>query len=198
MAYHGLIPTMQNRLTTMKKPPTVLEVGVDKGVTLIPLVIAMASSHESFTYIGVDINVQESVKLITKYLGPAVSNFTFLFQENSLSLLPRLVEQGMKFDIILLDGDHNYHTVSQELQYIEKLLNPDGFVVIDDYDGKWSDRDLWYAERPGYEENTSATRPVDTEKHGVKPAVDDWLTLNPNWSKTKPMNGEPVVLSRLG
>jgi hypothetical protein len=40
------------------------------------------------------------------------------------------------------------------------------------------------------------TKPVETEKHGVKPAVDEWLMQNPSWQKIKPMDGEPIVLRR--
>lgn len=165
---------------------------------MIPLVVAMASADtDKFVHIGVDIKIQDSVKLMIKYLGPSVSASTFLFEGNSLNLLPGLIDQNFTFDVVLLDGDHNYHTVSQELTYLEKLVNPDGIVVIDDYDGKWSTRDLWYAERQGYEDNKLVTTPVVGEKQGVKPAVDDWLVLNPNWILTKPIpEGEPVILSR--
>lgn len=201
MSYHGLIPSIQRHLTTGKflhgpKSPKVLEVGIDRGVTLIPLVVAMASVHDHFVYLGVDVNVQESLALTLKNLGQQINASTFLHQANSLELLPKLVDQSMKFDVILLDGDHNYHTVAKEMTYIDSLLEQDGFIVIDDYDGKWSERDLWYADRPGYEDNTMTTKPVDTEKHGVKPAVDEWLEKNPNWQKLKPMPGEPIVLAR--
>ena len=133
-----------------------------------------------------------------QYLGPSVSSHTFLFERNSLALLPELINQQMKFDIILLDGDHNYHTVSQELKHLGVLLNPSGFIIIDDYDGKWSTRDLWYAERDGYQENSHVTKPVTPgDKQGVKPAVDEWLLVNPDWMLSKPIpEGEPIILSR--
>ncbi len=198
MSYHGYVPWLQKILAgSTKKIPTVLEVGIDRGVTLIPLVVALASSHESFLYVGVDIDVQESLQLTVRYLGPSVFNNTHMLQGNSLDVLPKLVEQNMKFDVILLDGDHNYHTVSNELKYLDALVDTTGIVVVDDYDGKWSTRDLWYAERPGYEKNESATRPVTTEKQGVKPAVDEWMQEHPTWHMAKPIqNGEPVLISR--
>jgi predicted O-methyltransferase YrrM len=196
VSYHGYVPALQHRLATLQHPPRVLEIGIDRGVTLIPLVVAMAASHESFQYVGVDVDVQESVKLIVKNLGRVVDAGTFLFQANSLDFMPKLVEQAATFDVVLLDGDHNYHTVSSELQYLDRLVAPDGIVIIDDYDGRWSTRDLWYAQRPGYEQNAMVTAPVDTEKHGVKPAVDEWLERNAGWALTKPMPGEPVVLVR--
>ncbi len=40
------------------------------------------------------------------------------------------------------------------------------------------------------------TTKVDTDKHGVKPAVDEWLVSHPGWQLVKPVPGEPVVLVR--
>lgn len=197
MAYHGYVPILQDHLTKLQNKPHVLEVGVDRGVTLIPLVVALASAHDSFFYMGVDIQVQESVKLMVHYLGQSVSQNTFLQEANSLDMLPKLVDANLKFDVMLLDGDHNYHTVSKELTYLNDLIVQGGFVVVDDYDGKWSTRDMWYSERPGYEQNSLATKPQDTQKCGVKPAVDDWLGSNPGWQLIKPIKeGEPVILTR--
>lgn len=177
------------------KSPRVLEVGIDKGITMFPLVTAMAGMCESFSYVGIDVKIQESVDITLKLMPQPIPNSTWLFEKNSLDVLPDLVEQGMKFDLILLDGDHNYHTVSKELEYAESLLADNGIMIIDDYDGKWSDRDLWYADRPGYESNEFVTKPVDSEKHGVKPAVDDWLA-RVGWHKAKPIQGEPIVVSK--
>lgn len=197
MAYFGYIPSLQRFLSQLPHSPRVLEVGTDRGVTLIPLVIAMASAHDSFLYMGVDIQIQESLALTVRNLGSSVTEHTFLMQENSLNFLPKLIDQGMQFDLVLLDGDHNYHTVSNEVKHLDKLVAPGGFAVIDDYDGKWSERDLWYAERPGYESNDKTTKPVQTEKQGVKPAVDEWLAAHPDWVKSKPIpEGEPVILIR--
>ena len=202
MAHHGYINFLQNRILNIAssgRTPAVLEIGVDRGVTLIPLVVAAASTDlQKFLHVGVDIKIQESVRLTLHYLGPSVTVGTFLMEGNSLDVMPGLIDQNMTFDFILLDGDHNYHTVSQELKFIDKLLNPGGFIIIDDYDGKWSTRDLWYADREGYEDNAHATKPVPPGGlSGVKPAVDEWLLANPDWMLSKPIpEGEPVILSR--
>ena len=180
-----------------KKPaPRVLEIGVDRGVTMFPLVTAMAGYCESFMYMGVDVKVQDSVRFTLNYMPPPIPGSCFLMERNSLDILPELVEQQMKFDLILLDGDHNYHTVSKELEYMDSLLVQDGLMVIDDYDGKWADRDLWYADRDGYEENKLVTRPVESEKSGVKPAVDEWLA-RVGWNSAKMIQGEPLLVSRM-
>ena len=197
MSYHGYVPFLKHFLAS-RSEPKILEVGVDRGVTLLPLVTFLAQHCQtSYAYIGVDVNVQEAVKLTLAYMEPPVPQSTFLFEENSLDFLPRAVDMQHKFDLVLLDGDHNYHTVSQELKSIELLLKQDGILLIDDYDGKWSNRDLWYKERPGYEENEKVTAPVETEKHGVKPAVDEWLLRHPEMKRYTLIPGEPLLVTQL-
>lgn len=195
MAYHGYIPLIKQYLGQLKHPPSVLEVGVDRGVTLVPLVTHMAQLSSQFLFLGVDVLIQDSVRLMVHLMDDPVPQMTWLLEQNSLEVLPNLVDQRMKFDVVLLDGDHNYYTVSQEVQHLDDLVNPGGIVIIDDYDGKWSERDLYYSERPGYEE-AHATPRMETEKQGVKPAVDEWLAENPQWKKQKPLPGEPILLTR--
>lgn len=194
MAYHGYIPYIQNVIASSKSF-SILEIGIDRGVTLLPLVVSMASACESFGYVGVDVKVQEALRLTINYMPQPIPQRTFLIEGNSLNVLPNLVSQSMKFDLILLDGDHNYHTVSNELKHIDSLLRENGVLLIDDYDGKWSNRDLFYSEREGYEDNKNVTGRVETEQHGVKPAVDEWLTQT-GWHSTKLIQGEPLLVTR--
>lgn len=171
-----------------------LEVGVDRGVSFLTLVAFMARTKPEFLAVGVDILVQEQVNLMLQNLDLQPKQSAYLLEENSLTVLPKMVDQGMRFDVVLLDGDHNYHTVAREMELLDNLVNPGAVIVIDDYDGRWSDRDLWYAERPGYEAVKAASPRVETLQHGVKPAVDEWLSAHPTWQKIKPVPGEPIVL----
>jgi SAM-dependent methyltransferase len=61
----------------------------------------------------------------------------------SLEVLPTLQE---KFDCILIDGDHNWFTVYQELQEISgrELLRPGGIIFLHDVDWPWGRRDMYY------------------------------------------------------
>jgi|SRR5581483_11497469 len=199
MSYHGYIPLVKQYLHQQVAPsvsPALLEIGVDRGVTFLSLVVFLARTRPAFTAIGVDILVQEQVQLMLQNIDRQPSQNAYLLEKNSLEVLPVMVEQGLQFDVLLLDGDHNYHTVKQEMELVGKLIKPNGIVICDDYDGRWSDRDLWYAQREGYEGNAHATKPVDTDKHGVKPAIDEWLAEHPEWQKAQPITGEPVLLMR--
>lgn len=199
MSYHGYAPVVKRFLledVAPNKPPALLEVGVDRGVMMIPLVAFLARTRPAFGFIGVDVKVQEQVVLMLSNLDLQASQVARCVEGNSLDVLPKFVEHGAKFDVLLLDGDHNYHTVSRELGWMEDLTHPGSLVICDDYDGRWAERDLWYAEREDYVDVKGATLRVETEKHGVKAAVDEWLATHPEWRKSQPIKGEPVVLRR--
>jgi predicted O-methyltransferase YrrM len=195
MAYHGYVPTLQQFLSS-RDEPKVLEVGIDLGTTCIPLVVSMAENTSTFLYLGIDVAVREHVSITVANLGDAVRHNTKLVQDNSLNVLPMLVAEKMKFDVVLLDGDHNYYTVSQELNYIQHLVKDDGIILIDDYNGKWAERDLWYAARDGYQDNKLVTQPIETEKHGVAIAVNEWLAQHPELEGSSPIKGEPILIRR--
>lgn len=196
MAYHGLIPSIKQFLLAVPHTPRLLEVGVDRGVTFVTLVNFLARSRENFLALGIDVKVQEQVSIMLQHADLTSKQVAVLSESNSLISLPELVSRSNQFDVILLDGDHNYHTVSQEMPLVTQLLAPNGMLVVDDYDGKWGRRDMWYAERSGYESNINVTARVDSDKSGVGSAVDDWLKVNPGWVMTKPVYGEPVVIRR--
>lgn len=198
MSYVGYIPIVKQFIHSLPPEhiPTLLEVGVDRGVSFFSLAVFLARTRKAFVACGVDVMVQEQVQLVLQNLDLAPEQRAFCVQGNSLEVLPKMVEQGIKFDVVMIDGDHNYHTVSQELGHLEDIVHPHSLVVIDDYDGRWAERDLWYAERGDYQDNQLVTRPVETEKHGVRAAVDEWLAAHPVWQKAQPVPGEAIVLLR--
>ena len=64
------------------------------------------------------------------------------YQDISLKILPKLDN----FDLVLIDGDHNWYTVYNELKIIEKKFNQDNFPLIFLHDTSWpyGRRDLYY------------------------------------------------------
>ena len=197
MSYVGYIPLVKKYFEIIPSDHTisVLEIGVDRGTTFIPIVAWLARYREKFVAVGIDVLPQESVALTLLNLDCQGDQLVYYLEKNSLEFLPEMVERKAKFDVILLDGDHNYHTVLNEMKYLEPLLHEHSIVVIDDYNGRWSERDMWYFSRAGYENVNIATQPVSTEKHGVKAAVDEWLQNHPGWKKSQPIPGEPILLT---
>lgn len=198
MSYHGYIGIMKAVLSHNNGIPQILEIGVDKGVTFLSLANWLARFKENFALVGVDVKVREEVVIMVQNIDRVQERQVVdLLEINSLDLLPRIVEAGHKFDLVLIDGDHNYHTVSKELSYLNAITHQNSVVIIDDVSGRWSEKDLFYSERDEYVNCELATKHVETEKHGVKAAVDEFLEANPDWKSHTPVKGEPLLITRM-
>tara|TARA_Y100000592_G_scaffold97990_1_gene169959 strand:- start:6452 stop:7150 length:699 start_codon:yes stop_codon:yes gene_type:complete len=190
MAYHGYIPRLHQLLMEYQSP-RILEVGLLHGVTLISLAHRLSHTHREYFYEGVDIKLNKSMIETLKWSGVMDRANIKLHNMNSLMFLDYYKNI---YDLILIDGDHNYLTVKRELSSLKDLCHKNTVVVVDDYFGKHSEVDTFYATLPGYEQNEIATQPVTTEKQGVKTAVDEFLENNEIWKSTTLMPGEPIVL----
>lgn len=225
MSYHGLIPMMKAHLLDLKElyaeralshgghplHPRVLEIGIDKGQTLIPLYSFLQNNFKLFEIIGCDIYVRPHVGTILAAMqsDASPSQLAYLQEESSLTMLPRCLEiktdnNDRGFDLILIDGDHNYRTVKEELHFCTNLLAPAGIIVLDDYNGKHANKDMFYSEDKETIDNTDLATPAPTEessKQGVKTAVDEFLENNLAWSLAECFLGhttklEPAILYR--
>jgi predicted O-methyltransferase YrrM len=186
--------------------PKVLEIGVFKGQSAIPLIHNLSNGFETFLYVGVDILIRDGVsEIFSQFLNISLSSLdessgrdVFLFENNSLEWLENLkgLDNNEKFDLVLIDGDHNYHTVSTELKLVQNLISPSSIIVCDDYDGVWSTQDMFYSDKEEYKEVKKATQPVKCEKQGVKSAVDDFILSNPLWTGIGSKELEPIILYR--
>jgi hypothetical protein len=71
-----------------------------------------------------------------------------VLKRNSLDALAssRMLPLGTMFDVILIDGDHNWYTVFNELRLIHerKLLQPGGYIFMHDVDWPYGRRDMYY------------------------------------------------------
>jgi len=94
----------------------------------------------------------------------------------SLEVLPAIKE---KFDVIFIDGDHNYYTVNNELRLIEEgqLLNPGGMLIFHDIQGPWAREDYYYKPEVIPDEARA-----ESAKHGVFTAVEEFTReVKPDW-----------------
>ena len=158
LGYAGVI----SAYCSMIKDPCILEIGVDRGQTLLPLVRNVGLLSRNFKYVGIDVrqdttlmeqlhamkiplyrDTEEAKQSKMSLRETSEWNIAYIIN-NSLTVLPVL--EGLKFDVIMIDGDHNYVTVSKELKYVEKLCYDSTIIVIDDYSGKYSEYDMSYSE----------------------------------------------------
>ncbi len=62
-----------------------------------------------------------------------VSEMVEHLAEESQIALPRLVEEGRRFDFAFVDGDHRFDGVFVDLFYLGRLVRPGGVIFLDDY-----------------------------------------------------------------
>jgi len=211
MAYHSFIPFLGEYCENFKRShphhpyhvgPSILEIGIDLGQTMIPLITDLLLRNIEFRYDAADIVLHESViGMLGMLKRDQAKHRIRLYDGNSLVVIPQLIHDLRKqdnniadvkpsdstsapYDIILIDGDHNYGTVYNELRLLVNLSTTLTLLVIDDYNTRYATNDMFYHSRPGYEKY-DATPPNAFKLHetqkGVKTAVDDFLCSFPDW-----------------
>ena len=206
MSYLGYIKPISSLMSHIDRP-NILEIGVDYGQSALPLIHNLCIDGNDFMYNGVDIKIrgeflEQAIQMNNVFIHSVNSpnhektNVT-LWHGNSLNVLPALRDAKLKFDLILIDGDHNYFTVSRELEIIKDMMYPSTLVICDDYHSRWAEKDLYYGEKDTYADNSLATKRLkiigETEKVGVKNAILDFLKDNTELS-LKSYVGDPCFL----
>ena len=182
--------------------PRILEIGVDRGQTTLPICHNMTLLNRNWLYEGVDIKVRDEVLQSLSAMSnvfcsavepelPVAPN-TIFYQHNSLDYLKEAIENNVKYNLVLLDGDHNYYTVRKELDLIQHLTLPSTLIVCDDYYTDWAYKDLYYSERSDYQDNDLATKRQKTEKMGVRTAIDEFVeNSNGKWNVVAGLGADP-------
>ena len=199
MSYLGLIRPIFRSFVKKFDAPNILEIGIDRGQSAIPIINNLSLCFKNFTYTGIDIKIKgcffeqlsqlETISLIDIKDKPSGRDIR-LFQKNSLAWLKNNVDLNIKFDLVFLDGDHNYFTVLNELILLQSYIHDNSVIICDDYNGKYSKSDMFYCTYEGYENNKLATPKIESERQGVKTAVDDFVTS----SKT---NFKSIIFGKL-
>jgi hypothetical protein len=218
MSYLGYVNTMTEFCKAVYKenpsrPVKILEIGVDKAQTAMPLLSNLTTLGINFIFVGVDVREDETFKTQLQFLNGVRPAFCFENKihtnsknpnyyyviENSLNYLPELEKQGIKFDCILLDGDHNYSTVSQELKFFDKITEEKAICFADDYNGKHAGKDAFYSEESTHEHVKHMFVDLENseDKQGVNVAIDEFIEQSKNWKLTnKHPQFEPVIMTK--
>ena len=107
------------------------------------------------------------------------------------------MQNSLKYDLILVDGDHNYATVLSELSFLKDMCHPTTVIVCDDFGGRYANEDLYYSETEGYENNSKATKREDfsvADKQGVSQAVIDFVISQEGKWEVRETDLEPAIL----
>jgi hypothetical protein len=196
LGYTGIV----SRYLSLIDSPTVLEIGVDRGQTSIPLIHNLCCTNGDFKWVGIDVRIDDClveqlaqmshVRILQDDLMDMTSpewNCSYVHAD-SLNIMPKLSDAGLSFDLIMIDGDHNYETVSLELECASNMAFGSTLILVDDYSGKWEGKDLFYKDRNTHAENSKLRDLKPGVKQGVNNAVDDWLADNPEWTMINEKN----------
>lgn len=126
----------------------------------------LLKNYPNIELVGVDPSYHENIgKLQDQYI-----NFIF-HQDTSLNILPDYND----FDVVLIDGDHNYYTVYNELSIIYETHKEWPLIILHDTHHPWGRQDFTYNQStiPEGEYNKPG-------RSGVRTAVEDWLEEHNN------------------
>ena len=155
---------------TLLQPRRICEIGVEKGIFTDRL---LAWGRENgCVYVGIDPAPEPAAadRIRDPHAAPAGAGANQLLTARSLEALPELE----RCDVYFLDGDHNYHTVRQELELIAhsptlRAENPAAPVIFA-HDVSWpfARRDMYHQpaaippeERHPYSENLGVSLETD-------------------------------------
>ncbi|MEZ5120441.1 MAG: class I SAM-dependent methyltransferase [Solirubrobacterales bacterium] len=179
------------------QPQVIVEIGVLRG-DLTRRLLEAAPQYGAVVH-GVD----PAPEIDAEEWSAAYGDAFRLHREISLDALPKLGA----VDLLLIDGDHNYHTVFGELTAAERRAGDDGrtppVIVMHDVDWPYGRRDMYY--EPGrippearHPYARKGLRPDSTEvvdvginahldnavheggaRNGVRTALEDFLDASP-------------------
>lgn len=105
------------------------------------LEIGFNGGHSSETFLGssndsivdsIDIGYHHYVKFGNYFLKQKYGKRFNLFIGKSKDVLPTLIGENKKYDLIFIDGSHKYEDVIVDLNYARKLSNKDTLIILDD------------------------------------------------------------------
>lgn len=113
-----------------KSVKNVLEIGFNAGFS--SLLMLLVNPHINITC--VDICEHKYTPPCFEFIQNMFPNRIQLIKGNSELVLPELVKQGLKYDMIHIDGGHSNKTFFHDTQNSIKMINKDGIIVVDDFD----------------------------------------------------------------
>lgn len=122
-----------------------LEIGVFKGDTSANLI--RHSKNPKISYTGIDLFEDmtpeilkkeqalqpDSYNAVNKKLKATRKTEVNLYKGYSKDILPLLLKNNVRYDLIFIDGGHSYDTLKTDFKYSLKLLKNGGRMFIDDY-----------------------------------------------------------------
>lgn len=121
------------RLCRERKASATLEIGCAYGFSTLFILAALAPGghhtaidpweNQDFGYLGVGVTKVKEVGMEASFS---------LFEEPSALGIPRLISQGLRFDLIFIDGNHRFDYVLVDFVLSADVCKPGGLIIFDD------------------------------------------------------------------
>jgi len=108
----------------------VLEIGSAYGYSTVILALAGAS----VTAVDPHEDMQSYGALLANLDAHGVRERVEVWRSKSQNVLPALVSDGRRFDVVWIDGDHMEAVVAHDVGWALRLLKPTGTLAVHDYD----------------------------------------------------------------
>jgi cephalosporin hydroxylase len=140
-----------DNLITKHSTKEVLEIGTHKGAGTCYIANSLIKNEGHVTTI--DINKDEASvanNRLARELSQSLKlfNIKYIFsQYGSAWEMLKLLEQGNKYDMIYIDGSHEFECMLNDFYLADKLLKLHGFIIFDDYNLCWdfvNCKEKWY------------------------------------------------------
>jgi len=198
------------------KPKYIIEIGSFTGINTKNLLNYCKQYNSKLTSIDPKPHFN-----VTKFKNEFYGNFEMI-EDISLNCLPHL----NNYDTILIDGDHNWYTVYNELKLIEKKFNQKTFpfILLHDISWPYGRRDAYYCPTnipknflnkyeklgvaPNQKEllknggiNPTINHAITeyTDRNGVLTAIENFLNetkLNLSFYKINGFNGMGIIYAK--
>lgn len=118
-----------------------LEVGLGFAVSTLFICEGLLVNGPGARHVAIDpFQLEPAPAAATTYAGvgletlerAGVGDLVHVHQEESQIVLPRLLDEGRRFDLAFIDGDHRFEAVFLDLIYAGRLVGEGGVVFVDD------------------------------------------------------------------
>jgi len=108
----------------------ILELGTNNGLSTSIMVQALSDSHKKYNLETVDLYHNEAKNNLRNIPGYELINFIV---NDAKKVMDELILDSRKFSLLFVDHNHSYEHTKEVIIRLEKLLNPNSFIIFHDY-----------------------------------------------------------------
>jgi predicted O-methyltransferase YrrM len=124
------------RMIAAVEPSMTLEVGMAYGLSTLYICDALSKLPKTAHHIAIDPKQSEHYRDIGKFnvRQAGFAHMVQIIEQGSELALPRLLADGTRIDLAVIDGWHTFDHALVDFFYINRMLRVGGVVILDDVD----------------------------------------------------------------